>query len=182
MKKVIMNEALSPLDKMKAANNGTRKQNWGACSDQKLKDYYKICLENQLTRAILDAEAEIKNRDHFEWLAPRAINPNLINIATNDAQYIWNERKTCHRIIQTALDLPSSVGDTYRPSEFLLKAYVLIKCMDQEVDLKMIEIWIKNHMKDQPYYSMIPTLANRYINHANVADQIASAVKNVNYS
>jgi hypothetical protein len=182
MKKVIMNEALSPLDKMKAANNGTRKQNWGACSDQKLKDYYKICLENQLTRAILDAEAEIKNRDHFEWLAPRAVNPILINITTSDAQYIWNERKTCHRIIQTALDLPSSVGDTYRPSEFLLKAYVLIKCMDQEVDLKMIEIWIKNHMKDQPYYSVVPTLANRYINHANVADQIAAAVKNVNYS
>lgn len=182
MKKTVITEALSPLDKMKAANAGTRNQNWKACSDQKLKDYYKICLDNNLVHAQNLAEAEIKGRLHWEWLAPRANNIHLLNITYADAQYLWQERATCHRVIQTALDQSHQFGDLYRPSEYLLKAYMLIKCMDHETDFKMMEIWIKNFMSDQPYYNLIPSIANQMINQGTAAADIATAIAKVKYN
>lgn len=43
-----LNEAsgLTPEDKMRLFNTGARRENVKACSDQKLKDYYKICAAN----------------------------------------------------------------------------------------------------------------------------------------
>lgn len=181
MKKRILTEtARTPVGKMCEVNAGASNQNWGACSERQLREYYRICLENNLIVARNQVEAEIKNRSHHEWLVPRPFNVDQFTVP--NAQYLWNERNTCHRIIQTALDLPYTVGDTQRPSEYLLRAYMLIKCMGHESDFKMLEIWIKNHMKDQPYYDLIPHIADQVLNMNNVADDIAQAVRNVNYN
>ena len=179
-----LNEAAqTPLEKMQDANTGKRRQNWGACSDTKLKTYYQICLSNGLHTAQYQCEMEIKKRGYNTWLVPRV--GALDNFPVMFAQEIWNERKTCHRLIQNAIDLTtvSANVDVLRPSEYLTRIYMLIKCMGHETELKMLEIWIKNHMKDQQtYYDLIPTIISKAISLPGVPDKIARAVAQVNYN
>ena len=42
---------LSPIEKMRLFNNGQRRENIKACGDQKLKDYYDICVQNGFKNA-----------------------------------------------------------------------------------------------------------------------------------
>ena len=56
MKKIIvksLTEAsnLSPIEKMRLFNTGQRRENIKACGDQKLKDYYDICVQNGFKNA-----------------------------------------------------------------------------------------------------------------------------------
>ena len=55
-------EAMTPLDKMKALENGTRGFNAAAASDQKLLDNYKICMSNGLAKALKVVVTEISAR------------------------------------------------------------------------------------------------------------------------
>lgn len=54
--------SMSPLDKMRAFNNGTRRENVKACGDQKLHDYLIISLAHNLQNAARQIEAELINR------------------------------------------------------------------------------------------------------------------------
>jgi hypothetical protein len=183
MKTVVLKEASTqtPLEKMRDANSGKRKQNWKACSDNKLRLYYKICIDNHLTHALLSCEIEIYNRGHHQWLRPR-LGALTSGYSIGFAQHIWDERKTCHRIIQEAIDEPS-VHPSNRPSEYLLRAYLLLKCMEHDTELKMMEIWIKNHMKDQnTYFDEIPTTLNDICRDSSIMDAIANTVSRVNYN
>jgi hypothetical protein len=182
MTKIKLTEAkMSPLDKMVAVELGQRNQNWGACSEEKLRMYYKLCIDNNLNKAIVDCEAEIKKRNLFNWLRPRL--GALKSYSTDFAQHLWDERNTCHRIIQEAIDYPYVGPPDSRPSEYLLKAYVLIKCMGHSTELKMTEIWIKNHMRDQgTYYDEIPTILFRLYNLPAAMNHVSDAIQKVNYS
>ena len=183
MKKIRLTEATAktPLEKMQDANSGKRKQNWAACSDTKLKMYYKVCIENTLPVALHECEQEILKRSHHNWLRPRL--GAVLNYTTTFAQHLWDERTTCHRIIQEAVDSPYTISPNSRPSEYLVQAYILIKCMDHDSDLKMMEIWIKNHMKDQDtYYNEIPSLLNVLSEDPKVVQEITTAIAGVNFS
>lgn len=183
MKKIKLTEdtAKTPLEKMQDVDHGRRNQNWGACSDTKLKMYYKICIDNSLRFALTQCEQEIIKRSHHNWLRPRLT--AVTDYSTSFAQHLWNERATCHRIIQEAVDVPYTGHPLDRPSEYLVKAYVLLKCMGHDSDLKMMEIWIKNHMKDQDtYYNEIPSLLNILSENPTVVQRITTAVAGVNFS
>lgn len=183
MKTVVLKEASTqtPLEKMRDANSGKRRQNWKACSDNKLKQYYKICIDNDFTLALLCCEVEIYRRGYHQWLCPR-LGAFTTGWDVSFAQHLWDERKTCHRIIQEAIDEPS-IHPSVRPSEYLLRAYLLIKCMGHDSELKMMEIWIKNHMMDQnTYFDEIPTILNDICKDSNIMDAIANTVSGVNYN
>ena len=53
---------LSPYDKMKAFENGTRKENVKACGDAKLREYHRICYGYNYANALAAIEAEFKRR------------------------------------------------------------------------------------------------------------------------
>lgn len=57
-----LTEAMTPLDKMRALENGTRGFNAAAASDQKLLDNYKICMSNGLAKALKVVVTEISAR------------------------------------------------------------------------------------------------------------------------
>lgn len=58
----LVNEAMTPLDKMRALEAGTRGFNAAAASDQKLWDNRRICTVNGLYKALKIIEAELINR------------------------------------------------------------------------------------------------------------------------
>lgn len=182
MKKIKLTEASTktPLEKMQDVDHCKRNENWAACSDNKLKLYYKTCIENSLHYAVRQCEQEVLRRNHYNWLRPSLI--NLIDYDTSFAQHLWDERNTCHRIIQEAVDSPYTISSQSRPSEYLVRAYILIKCMGHDSELKMMEIWIKNHMKDQDtYYSEIPDVLDWVSDNDHATQQIADAIKGVKF-
>ena len=58
----LMQEAMTPLDKMKALEAGTRGFNAAAASDQKLADNLAICIANNLPKAEAIVKQEIQYR------------------------------------------------------------------------------------------------------------------------
>ncbi len=186
MKKIKLTEATAktPYEKMQDVDHGRRNQNWKACSDTKLKLYYKICIESNLQFALRQCEQEIVARSQYNWLCPFAGSfLGLHKFETQFAQHLWDERNTCHRIIQEAIDYPYVGPPGGRPSEYLLKAYIFIKCMGHDSEFKMMEIWIKNHMKDQDtYYNQIPGILDEICQLPGVVDDIAVAIAGVNFS
>jgi DNA-binding protein YbaB len=62
MEAVAMMEAMTPLEKMRALENGTRGFNAAAAGDVKLVNYYNICTKNGLQKAAAIVEAEIQKR------------------------------------------------------------------------------------------------------------------------
>jgi hypothetical protein len=69
-----------------------------------------------------------------------------------------------------------------RPSEYLLRALVLAISMDSP-ELKMLIIWIKNHMKDAgTYYDLVPGLIDKLLKREGIPGAIATAVSKVDYT
>lgn len=64
--------SMTPLEKMRAFNDGTRRENLRACKIDKLIMYYKIALANDLNRAAMYIEVEFETRDLPEYIVPRA--------------------------------------------------------------------------------------------------------------
>ena len=58
----VMTEALTPLEKMRALENGTRGFNAAAAGDAKLVNYYDICIKNGFQKAAAIIEAEVQKR------------------------------------------------------------------------------------------------------------------------
>jgi hypothetical protein len=55
--------------------------------------------------------------------------------------------------------------------------------MGHDSEFKMMEIWIKNHMKDQDtYYNQIPGILDEICQLPGVVDDIAAAIAGVNFS
>lgn len=65
---------LTALEKMQAFDAGTRRENIKACSDVKLINYYKICIENNLQVAADKLAGELLYRDMLDYIAPSAQN------------------------------------------------------------------------------------------------------------
>ena len=68
-----LNEAsgLSPVEKMRLFDIGQRRENVKACSDQKLKDYYKICSANGFRIAGAQILQELIARGLLTTFKPR---------------------------------------------------------------------------------------------------------------
>jgi hypothetical protein len=62
MGEALVNEAMTPLEKMRALENGTRGFNAAAAGDVKLVNYYNICTKNGLQKAATIVGDEIKRR------------------------------------------------------------------------------------------------------------------------
>jgi len=181
MKKTIITEAstMSQLDKMYQCEHGQRRQNWRSCSLDKLKENYRICLYQNFTKAGGEAEAEIIHREMWGLLAPRPF--NIDNFSTNHAQFVWDNRKTYHRIMQAASECPITCGDTLRPSEYLTRAFILALAMDNP-ELDAFINAVKATMRAQETYSgLMPKYLNDIANRPGVADAVAVAVAGVDY-
>ena len=74
-----MTEALTPLEKLRALENGTRGFNATAAGDAKLKQYHDICtIHSGLSRAQSIVDAEIQHRINTgAW----TLNPNILSTA-----------------------------------------------------------------------------------------------------
>lgn len=59
---------LTPVQKMQAFNNGTRKENVKACGDEKLINYYNICCSYNLTYAKRQLEIELARRGMQQYI------------------------------------------------------------------------------------------------------------------
>lgn len=71
MKKLLIEAStMSPFDKMKAFDNGTRRENLGACKVDKVIMYYKITLANGFRNARVAIEAELDKRGLAEFIVP----------------------------------------------------------------------------------------------------------------
>jgi hypothetical protein len=86
MEATTITEAMTPLQKMQALENGTRGFNAAAASDQKLLDNYKICMSNGLAKALKIVVTEIAARMNAgTWTLgnlPNITPPNLTNQPT----------------------------------------------------------------------------------------------------
>lgn len=105
-----LNEAsgLSPVEKMRLFDIGQRRENVKACSDQKLKDYYKICsangfriagaqiLQELIARGLLTTfkprldEIELEESDFTKTFA-EAIYKNVDQVILNLVDTIYNK-------------------------------------------------------------------------------------------
>ena len=75
-------EAMTPLDKMKALENGTRGFNAAAASDQKLLDNYKICMSNGLKVVVTEISARMNAGTWTLGTLPNITPPKLTNQPT----------------------------------------------------------------------------------------------------
>jgi hypothetical protein len=70
--RIIEASNMSPYDKMKAFDNGTRRENLGACKVDKLITYYKVTLSHGFRNARAGIEAELEKRDLADFIVPTA--------------------------------------------------------------------------------------------------------------
>lgn len=181
MKTHILTEASkTPLEKMQDVNIGVRKQNWGACSDDKLKMYYGICLSNHLEKAASEAEKELIARGDIMWLAPRI--EKLDYVHSSVAQYVWSNRETFPAIVKDARDVSSVTADTLRPSEFMIRALILAVANGDAILNRMIK-YVKQCIKSYYTYSdMVPGLLSELLKRPEFAAKISKAWDEVDYS
>lgn len=69
-KRILLEAALSELDKVQMNEDGTRMINFGACKVDKLIRYYKLALEHNLKNTRFSIEAEFDNRGLREFIVP----------------------------------------------------------------------------------------------------------------
>ena len=73
MKKILIEASnMSPYDKMKAFDDGTRRENLGACKVDKVIMYYKVTLSHGFRNARAAIEAELDKRGIPEFIVPTA--------------------------------------------------------------------------------------------------------------
>lgn len=83
---------LTPLEKMQQFDNGTRRENIKACSDQKLFDYYNITVNERLHNAKEQILEEIRRRNLILKLINDRISLKKINFF--DAKYVRNRAQS----------------------------------------------------------------------------------------
>ena len=106
MKKLILLEApaLTDLEKMQLFDQGRRRENVKACGVDKLINYYKICLANNLYRARTQLEDEFYRRDLKELIAPMHLltAPSADNFTEEIARAVVDSKGDCTTILNLA--------------------------------------------------------------------------------
>lgn len=122
---------LTPLEKMKAFNDGTRRENVKACSDQKIVEYYKIAGYHRLNNARDQLFAEIKRR-------------GLVNEILSFGGTDFNREKAKH--IRSLLEHdPSALFidylDAYDQLKSIFVTLIFVICFDDnEVAAELVKI------------------------------------------
>ena len=128
MKKLILLEApaLTDLEKMQLFDQGKRKENVKACGVDKLINYYKICLANNLHRARVQIEGEFDRRDLKELIAPMHLRtaPSASNFTEETARAVVDSKGDCTNILNLAYKSFSHGG-------VMITAYVLALIADE---------------------------------------------------
>jgi hypothetical protein len=167
----LITEAMTPLEKMQALENGTRGFNAAAASDQKLLDNYKICMSNGLAKALKIVVTEISARMNAgTWTLgnlPNITPPNLTNQPTMSK-----------KIDLATFDFYDNGQDYLSSAEVrTLKFYV--KNDDISNLIKKLEAIITNGystLKDQLAYTLAMLVFAIYLKYDNAIQALRDAI------
>ena len=182
MKTINLNEsAKTPLEKMQDANAGRRRQNWAACADAKLVDYYIICLNHSLTVAAEQAVVELIKRNMEYLVAPRMY--ALTNFTVDVAQWLWDNRNYPNAVLHAGKDSLRNSSGTMRPSEHHLRMLILAYAMGRP-ELQGVIDELKKYIKTYcgTYSRHVPMYLQVVADNATLNDAISKAVQGVNYN
>ena len=153
MKHLYEDSILTSRQKMQAVQNGTRRQNWKACSDDKLCTYYWICLRDNLLVAKGQCQQEIIRRKYFDWLEP--IPQRMTWPIYADVQQVWQNRFTPAYFVKRADDIVATYGDTFRKSQYYLRAMLIAVALNDDKLMSLI-VALENLMKQpETYYDWL---------------------------
>ena len=179
-----LTEAMTPLDKMKALENGTRGFNAAAASDSKLRDNLILCAQNNLAKAAAVMIVEIQKRtNQGTWtLGPiPGINAPAASVTstptTKTGPTITASQGTISPIV-TFIDEDFQVGHLQVIKDFKNKPEVLIDIIErysnslhlaiillvialaagETVVASAIKTWVLNEITKQDFKQIISTL------------------------
>lgn len=129
--------ALTPLEKMQAFNDGTRRENVRACSDQKILDYYRITVGHKLVNARNQLFAEIKRRGLLKEL----LTFQVYDFGPERAKHI-------KKLLETDLRaLFEECLSANNPLRELCITLIFVICLDDnEVAAELVKIIAKNYL------------------------------------
>ena len=174
-KKDIMFEAsssaLSPYQKMDLFNQGQRRENLRACSDNKLINYYNICLISGFKSATRQITAELLNRDLGQYVCPDPVVIDSTQFTPYEAQFVKKFASTPEKILEAALQHPMpglTVADTL--TLYLVWAIAL-------GESQVVEAIKKQMASYGTYYSEMPKILNEIIARPGTKDTVAKIIK-----
>lgn len=149
----LVNEALTPLQKMYALENGTRGFNAAAASDQKLWDNLRICADNNLLKAYKIMQDELTRRGLLPIINQQTTttaNPNpykkaydpdikVLDFQPSDIFFIWEHKDDLDLIIESLTE------GTARQTLFNLIIYLILAVYLKEHSvIEGLKSWIIN--------------------------------------
>lgn len=149
----LVNEALTPLQKMYALENGTRGFNAAAASDQKLWDNLRICADNNLLKAYKIMQDELTRRGLLPIINQpttttknpnpykKAYDPDIkaLDFQPTDIFFIWDHKDDLDLIIESLTE------GTARQTLFNLIIYLILAVYLKEHSvIEGLKSWIIN--------------------------------------
>lgn len=155
----LVNEALTPLQKMQALENGTRGFNAAAASDQKLWDNLRICADNNLLKAYKIMQDELVKRGLLSFNQPtttanqqtttttksdpykKVYDPDItaLDFQPADIFFIWEHKDDIDLIIDSLIE------STARQTLFNLIIYLILAVYLKEYSvIEGLKSWIIN--------------------------------------
>ena len=176
MKTLNLKEAsstLTPYEKMELVNKRARRENVKACSESKLRLYYKICLENNFEYAgnVIAHELLERNLDHL--LKPAVIMLDSSQFTPYEVDFILENKDTPTEVVQTSLKYPFphlTRSDT-------LTIYMVLAVALGATDVAEA---IKNYMKTcDTYYKIMPEILNDLYKQPGILEKLTELVEKV---
>ena len=147
----LVNEALTPLQKMYALENGTRGFNAAAASDQKLWDNLRICADNNLLKAYKIMQDELTRRGLLPIINQpttttknpnpykKAYDPDIkaLDFQPTDIFFIWDHKDNLDLIIESLTE------GTARQTLFNLIIYLILAVyLKEQPVIEGLKSWI----------------------------------------
>lgn len=147
----LVNEALTPLQKMYALENGTRGFNAAAASDQKLWDNLRICADNNLLKAYKIMQDELTRRGLLPIINQpttttknpnpykKAYDPDIkaLDFQPTDIFFIWDHKDNLDLIIESLTE------GTARQTLFNLIIYLILAVyLKEQSVIEGLKSWI----------------------------------------
>ena len=188
MEAATITEALTPLQKMYALENGTRGFNAAAASDQKLWDNLRICADNNLLKAYKIMQDELTRRGLLPVINQpttatknpnpykKAYDPDIkaLDFQPSDIFFIWEHKDDLDLIIESLTE------GTARQTLFNLIIYLMLAVYLKEPSvIEGLKSWIINE------YSMTSAelkelILKKALNNKEIHNRIIDCINTAN--
>jgi hypothetical protein len=164
---------LTPYEKMKLVDKRARRENVKACSESKLRLYYKICLENHFEYAGNVIAHELLERKLDFLLKPAVIMLDSSQFTPYEVDFILENKDTPVEVVKASLKHPFphlARSDT-------LTIYMVLAVA---LGVESVAEEIKQFMKAcDTYYKVMPEILNDLYKQPGILEKLTELVEKV---